>query len=456
MIPLAFIETGLCPKDQTEDNLMKQMTTDAWPNIERIDTSSEQPAHIFGDGSANPAAYPTFRLASFAIVLARPGSLVSTPIGGGCLDGPLQTIGRAEMAAAILALQSARHVVYYVDNKSVYLGIQKRILGVVTKEGQSNSDLWKIVDKLIMERGKEDIKVVKVKSHKIKTISDTNSEEYWMAWNNDRADELAKQYNCNRENALREQHKQAFHHWKEMKIMYKQTIKLHIEIAKAKLEQEGKNRCTLNTNANELLNDTSNRTQSILTIDYQQLREDVNFGKLIYGQIFTCRLYQWAQQLLWLTNQEEGQKPEYGISWVELMLDYCFSTNTRVPVNISKGLNSKKSVKRSNYQLPDLNRVAQLHRMTIASQAETFRQAVKHAQHVLHINFLLGKEQAFSKSLQILGHSGNAKGLSERPKLINGPFAVEFLQKWINCNNEKGGRGFGSAFSLSTPPKQFR
>eukprot|EP00973_Karenia_brevis_P090737 12404021-Karenia_brevis.AAC.1 len=84
------------------------------------------------------------------------------------LLGPVQSNQRAELQACILAVQSeSRRMEIRTDSQYVYDGVAKSRQRIRRRRWQhiDNGDLWKELDKLLMERAMEEVMFTKIKGH---------------------------------------------------------------------------------------------------------------------------------------------------------------------------------------------------------------------------------------------------------------------------------------------------
>lgn len=190
-LPLATQQFGLCPGDD--------MINEAWlpfllmthrPATALLDCT---PVDIFGDGSCTDPTLPDYRVAAAAIVLAGKDRQ-SRVLHQRLLPGRDQSIVRAEILAGTLAIEKARHVVYFSDNAAFVSGACRRLLAL--RDGTvfpitDHQDVWNWFEEALIGRNPDDIKIVKVKAHLVVTPA-TPPYLAWCIFHNDKADSAAK------------------------------------------------------------------------------------------------------------------------------------------------------------------------------------------------------------------------------------------------------------------------
>lgn len=131
-------------------------------------------AHLFTDGSACNPTGPTdriFRVATWGVVIAALPDDNFQHLGGS-VPGILQTVLRAELWAAIAALQwillSEVPGIIWVDNQQVYVNLEAFRVGHLPPSPTNNDhDLWERAHDLVTQATVKGLltKVAKVKSH---------------------------------------------------------------------------------------------------------------------------------------------------------------------------------------------------------------------------------------------------------------------------------------------------
>lgn len=104
--------------------------------------------NCFTDGSCLTPSQPRFRLATWAVCMAMPDMETFQLVASGGLCGPFQTILRAEIVAASVALQigvlTHRGVTVWTDNLLVYNRMQAYLRGEGKRPSRMHKDhdLW--------------------------------------------------------------------------------------------------------------------------------------------------------------------------------------------------------------------------------------------------------------------------------------------------------------------------
>ena len=129
-------------------------------------------AHLFTDGSACNPTDRIFRVATWGVVVAALPDDNFQHLAQGFVPGILQTVLRAELWAAIAALQwillSEVPGIIWVDNQQVYVNLAAFRVGHLPASPTNNDhDLWEHAHDLVTQATAKGllIKVAKVKSH---------------------------------------------------------------------------------------------------------------------------------------------------------------------------------------------------------------------------------------------------------------------------------------------------
>eukprot|EP00435_Cladocopium_sp_Y103_P071966 s172_g38.t2 len=171
---------------------------------------------VFTDGSC---LWPQkqYRLASWAVVQASPANTTlcaasSKVLVAGHVPGLLQSAYRAELLAVCMALriarQSAKPMRIWCDCQGVVDGVSKllRRSRRVRVNGR-HSDLWREVEDLLNEIGRDSVQITKVAAHQ-DTSSTVSGFEAWCYLYNGLADQAAQLANMTRPDSFWTLHKQ--------------------------------------------------------------------------------------------------------------------------------------------------------------------------------------------------------------------------------------------------------
>ena len=172
----------------------------------------DEHVHLFTDGSAD--GVQTVPSSSWAVILQEPGSFNRALVASGLVPG-LQSNYRAELYAAIVAVQSAACATIYVDNQAVCDGCNllktRGWLGIAWDK-KSEFSLWKQLAVLLQGRA-EQFSFIHVRSHRTVVMQPTDFLA-WTAAGNNAADEAAKGANQLRPLEQSRLLKLARHEWK--------------------------------------------------------------------------------------------------------------------------------------------------------------------------------------------------------------------------------------------------
>lgn len=159
--------------------------------------------HLFLDGTCRLPKDKHLRFAAWAVCQAGTGtsSLESVVVLGGHLTGLLQSAIRAELTAAVEAVQWAvqrkKRVRLWCDCLSVVRGIRKLLRRDAVRPNAPHSDLWKKLEAMMQEVTDGVISITKVVSHGAAAQAD-NALQQWAYWHNALVDNAAAGINMRR------------------------------------------------------------------------------------------------------------------------------------------------------------------------------------------------------------------------------------------------------------------
>ena len=162
----------------------------------RLSPPDEGTVHLFTDGGCLFPSIPRFRLASWAFCVASLVDGTFLPGASGLLEGPFQTSLRAEIRAAIEAIQYAilhrRKFLIWTDNQHVYKRIKRYASGRSVGPGvkHHDHDLWTKLFLQVRRAKHLFVDVVKVVSH-MDIHQVEGSIDKWVVCGNATADRLA-------------------------------------------------------------------------------------------------------------------------------------------------------------------------------------------------------------------------------------------------------------------------
>ena len=157
--------------------------------------------HLFVDGSCTVEVYPELQLASWGVISATAGLVVSAAH----LHGPTQTIDRAELSAVISAVMWGAHTelalcIWSDSLSTVQMAERIQTWGYVP-DGVANFDLWSIFHQALQDRTGVSTDFRWIPSHLSKEQADDCFEEWVIHWNG-LVDQLAVHQNSQRPASL--------------------------------------------------------------------------------------------------------------------------------------------------------------------------------------------------------------------------------------------------------------
>ena len=204
-LPSTCVEHGWFLRPPTADTWIRALLS-LTPRLSAlVDLPSHcgAPVDLFTDGSCLWPKEPSFRLASWSIILAgplclNPSALSATLVAADVLPGLVQTPYRAELFAVGCALaicvdqQVQAPIRIWTDCLSVVVKCRLLLEGGWTPgPSQPHSDLWHWIWESVQMLGRERIQVLKVEAH-VSLRREDNDLLYWKSLHNFCADEAAK------------------------------------------------------------------------------------------------------------------------------------------------------------------------------------------------------------------------------------------------------------------------
>ena len=199
---------------------------------------------LFTDGSCLWPRDRNMRVAAWSIIEASPDSEVckSQVVWAGQLDGLLQSAYRAELRAAVCAVQYAlfwkRKVRIWSDCQSVVQRFSQLVHHHrVLKPNSPHYDLWSELLEAVERLGADNIKITKVAAHQ--DVSSTNSAfECWAFQHNIVADRAARMSNLQRDNSFWALHRQHCSETQWVQQLSRSVQQVILEISKQVVARE--------------------------------------------------------------------------------------------------------------------------------------------------------------------------------------------------------------------------
>ena len=236
---------------------------------------------------------------------------------------------RAEIYALIIGLSMGRHLQIYSDCQSVVdtFHTMATAIGNNTRlPDLDNWDLWIHVHNLIQYRA-ADIRLHKTKGH---DSMDGNTLKHWQAWANHEVDWHAKAAVVEDHPELMTKFRKVAQTLETRHIAHAQLLSFHVEAAK---------RVFRNKNSHKITDkQDGDRPGETILHHIPNIPEQVVDTCPINGPFLT-RLVMWGRMMEWETQQTSET------SYLELCLDFIFTTRTYPPLPVPKFQNRLQSNK---------------------------------------------------------------------------------------------------------------
>ncbi|CAE8599691.1 unnamed protein product [Polarella glacialis] len=307
-----------------------------FPDLPKLTSSRDKPRQLFGDGSGFFPDEPRWRTVAFGVVDADDLNIKI----GGQLSGALQTVTRGEIIAGLCMLRMADFVHLFSD----HLGFVRRLRQMLAGNHkispvECNHDLWQLVLQQVLLRQPGSIQVTKVKAHVTLDATATVYQQ-WLKKHNDRADDLAKAYNKNRNPLFWQQHtnlRLCEHNLTKQAKAIQQRL---VAVAKLEVDRIDKHKQLLNKPTSKW-QQAANQVEQLHIVDsdalvlrpfvYNKLPTDYLFGPKAFELITS-----WLRGLKWPAHPAPEQTASSCISLLELMFDFQLSTGCQPPVKVGK------------------------------------------------------------------------------------------------------------------------
>ena len=305
--------------------LPDETTQFVWPS------QVEAHLHLFTDGSCLAPANATCRLASWGVVVGSVSRDTFLPLTNGLLPGWIQTAARAEIMAAISALEfvntTQKPATLWVDNDRVYKKLRLFQRGFCRiSPNQRDADLWTRLAAQVLQAGKLFQHVIKVVSHQDPQGAQDELEN-WIFRGNAAADALAAQ---------------AFTRFPTMMQAWQV---LHKDVAAVCLFREQLHKVLVQVGSKSF---TASQLDAAPSVDMpapRLTREDIHEFRptLVDPTTLTKRwVFPEASQVIeWFCQLYHPESPVRALSWFQLSI--LFERQTQLP-----GIEYKASCKKYN------------------------------------------------------------------------------------------------------------
>eukprot|EP00438_Fugacium_kawagutii_P032839 Skav224531 [mRNA] locus=scaffold388:552895:554745:+ [translate_table: standard] len=370
--------------------------------------------HIFVDGSAHFGDVQPLTISAAAWMRADYGVKICLDSGRQLVPGLDHSSFAAELYAILLVLNKFWCVTIYSDCSAVCDLVQYAIdnpdIDAYNKCGLHL--FWKLIQDHVRRRPPGCISITKVRSHQDISAA-ISSIDAWLIWGNDFADREAKAVfsvdhalNFRRASKV---YKQVLQHRKDICELYQFVATTGLFQLKLQREQK-----PVNIEQPAFVPESINELQFPRrgSAHFPQLSED-HFRAFPWGPVFLWRIMFWLRRLRWDTAQVGMD-----VSFLEMYVDFCLTTNSRAPRNVFTRLERQKFAC-NKFALFDLEPRADAATCSLAQQSGIWVRALTW----LHNNcpgvFFPANIIPRSMSLNKIGSSFWYKGFNRRPILVN-------------------------------------
>ena len=282
---------------------------------------------FFSDGSCFYPKDRLFSIAGSAIVTAHHGSQQNQLLKRCLVPGADHTPHRAEIFGVILALQASYVIHLYCDCQAVISDLQN-ILQYREKgirwTPNDHCDLWDIVESLVRDRPSS-ITCYKTKGH-VKIDPNLSEQELWEAVHNHSVDTEAKNAILKDNSILFKSISDLFQQHTAQQALHQTVVECQSKITQKTFQLLKKNNGPQPVDEIVAPENPDLDNTSVWTFPYTI--DMCNHS--IYNPVFTYRLFTWANSLSW-ENSPTGET-----SFLELFLEFSYTTGTLAPCNTLK------------------------------------------------------------------------------------------------------------------------
>lgn len=402
----------ILPMEQ-EMCLLRRDLENPWPTLQ---TLSQEPLHIFTDGSCYHNEYRHFAYAGSAAVVYDAENQ-ETPIFSQRFILPTSDHNsfRAEIFATYLAVQLCTKPIIYTDCQAV-LDEWQNILTSFSNGRRpiplDNADLWNPIIQCIQTTFHQ-VRLIKVKAH-------TNDSD-WISLANARVDSEAKK-------AVIVDHAEKYQFittqvqaYLQSRLIQYQVMIFQIQSAKFEFQvhktQEDIHRQE-NRNHARMADPTNPRISVANGIT------DAQCVQCKYNPQFLQRLARWAENLSWEANAN------HSTSYFELMLQFIFETHSYPPFAVSKypdrtGNNQKLWLLRDQHPCRDFQGY------TCQDLLTAFVRTINWSKRHLKVHLFPNDFQPQVNSLSVFHYKGFTSGIRKRVELSHAHLIDTFCREHL-------------------------
>ena len=163
-----------------------------------------------------------------------------------------------------------------------------------------------------------------------------------------------------------------------------------------------------------------------IEIRWDQLDMEIIKGSR-WGTAHAGRLLCWLKTLKWPKHPEPIQPP-YGITWLELLINFLICTQQSVPVNCNT------TGGRAKYRYITEDGEWDHTVFSFGAFVQSFRLSIDQLQAMTTVQLIPVKSRIKIKSLRILAGLGHKQGIPLRPQLPSQRVTVKFLQEYLRLH----------------------
>ena len=357
-----------------------------------------EPMHVFTDGSCFHNQYRHFAIGgSAAIFYNEVNQIDPTFIFRTILPAVEHSSYRAEIYATYLAIAMCEKPTIYTDCQGVFDTwgqILQALHSNKTPIADDHMDLWgPIID--LVATSYQHVKIVKVKAH--------TDKHDWLSIANAYAD-------CEAKKSITEDYRNLleFANTRVNSLLNLRNIQHQVMYFQTQA-------AIMEFNCNSQSPSRGNLTAPVMALPVEPLRQmsfDIGNVNCIYGNLFLSRLASWASNIYWESESN------HSTSFLELMLQFIFSTRSLPPFPVDK-FPDRPSNHQKEWILKDQHPSRDFQGYTCQDILTSFIRTVKWAKRNHDVNFFPDGVQMQVNSLHIFHYKGHTGGIKFRAQLPN-------------------------------------
>ena len=347
-----------------------------------------------------------------AVVLAMPNLNIERVVCRHMLFGKDHTPHRAEIFGIILALESAFQMEIYCDCAAVVHDLQtiiRHLSNGVTWTPSDHEDLWSIVLSNIKDRF-QSIRCHKTQGHVVSS-SLLSPQARWEAWYNDFVDNQAKMAIMNDNSDTYAVFHQAYTAHMNQRSKHEMTLKFQARIAQKTFLLLQRKTCNDNEQVGEHFAPSNPDLGNMQRWCFEFNQSDCN--DCLYNPLFMYRICTWAKQIEWEIN------PTGETSFLELFLEYYYTTKTLAPCN---------TLQPPFWLLFDQNPTCDSTGFSLKQNYLNFGKAIRWMERKFEFHIFPPERKTNCNSLRVFGWRGNMWGVRRKAHLHHRDVINNFLE----------------------------